>query len=428
MAPVSPFSSTSESTTPDFDLAPKMSVAVVGAGWNGCYTAIALARLGHSVSLYDSASDIMEGSGGKFGARLHAGPHYPRSEATRRACRSYLEKFEAEFGAAIVECEPALYGLAALPDSMGLEPRVADELFAKVCEECEACERLEPEAWGACGLQGLWRLREPGLLLGVGGPLRQIFREKMEALRDFLEPRLGEEVRQLQSDDVGVLVNGREFDACVDCSGHAFLASGKVQGRKVVHQAAIMCCYRERQPGKPPVSFTVMDGFYPCVMPRHKQQPAAETCQEYLLYHAQFSLLGSYATRQEAQARLDSVTEAYVQEEVRPRMEASISQFLPAFLQEQEYVGFEVGTVAKLKTAEEFRAGLVWQEGRLLHVFPGKVSNCVQAGEEVAAALAALEASRCGSPCGSLGASSEEEFEKQELTACDMSSKLWLGK
>jgi hypothetical protein len=75
--------------------------AVVGGGVFGCVIAVDLARTGAQVTLYESRTDILEGSTARNMARLHSGYHYPRSDETAAASRDAAALFAARFPQAI---------------------------------------------------------------------------------------------------------------------------------------------------------------------------------------------------------------------------------------------------------------------------------------------------------------------------------------
>lgn len=61
-------------------------IAVVGAGWYGLHIALTLKEAGYQVIILDQGDDILSGTSGSFGIRLHRGPHYPRCSKTRERC------------------------------------------------------------------------------------------------------------------------------------------------------------------------------------------------------------------------------------------------------------------------------------------------------------------------------------------------------
>jgi len=81
----------------------KINVAVVGGGIFGCTTAIALARAGFHVSLFERRDDIMTAASAINQYRVHRGYHYPRSAETIDSCRRAAPLFEDEYEDAIIK-------------------------------------------------------------------------------------------------------------------------------------------------------------------------------------------------------------------------------------------------------------------------------------------------------------------------------------
>lgn len=74
-----------------------MRVAVVGGGVYGCTTAVALARVGHHVDLYERHPGLLHGASRANQGRLHHGYHYPRSPSTAKAAKADAARFALRF-------------------------------------------------------------------------------------------------------------------------------------------------------------------------------------------------------------------------------------------------------------------------------------------------------------------------------------------
>ena len=57
-------------------------IAVIGAGWFGCFIANNLIEKGYKVDVYEKENDIFSNASGNNQNRLHLGFHYPRSKKT----------------------------------------------------------------------------------------------------------------------------------------------------------------------------------------------------------------------------------------------------------------------------------------------------------------------------------------------------------
>lgn len=74
-----------------------IEIAVIGAGWYGCYLAWKLKVQGYSVTVYEKNKEIFQGSSAHNQNRLHLGFHYMRSYTTRKECLDGYHKFIQEF-------------------------------------------------------------------------------------------------------------------------------------------------------------------------------------------------------------------------------------------------------------------------------------------------------------------------------------------
>jgi hypothetical protein len=75
-----------------------MKIRVLGGGVYGCHIALALINGGHTVELHEIKNHLFAGASGGIPARLHCGPHYPRSYLTRAACRDHYAEFMSRYG------------------------------------------------------------------------------------------------------------------------------------------------------------------------------------------------------------------------------------------------------------------------------------------------------------------------------------------
>ena len=90
-----------------------MRVAVIGAGIYGCTTAVALARAGHTVDLYERHRGLLHGASRANQGRLHSGYHYPRSPETAHAAMVDADRFAARFPGVVDRTHRQYYAIAA---------------------------------------------------------------------------------------------------------------------------------------------------------------------------------------------------------------------------------------------------------------------------------------------------------------------------
>ena len=78
-----------------------MNIAVIGGGVFGVMTAIKLAEMGQTVSLFERLPTLMQAASANAN-RVHLGFHYPRDEETARQCLRGFTKFKEEFASAVL--------------------------------------------------------------------------------------------------------------------------------------------------------------------------------------------------------------------------------------------------------------------------------------------------------------------------------------
>ena len=88
------------------------SVAVVGGGIFGATAAVELARAGCRVDLFDRNPDLLRAASGINQFRLHRGYHYPRSLDTALSCKKSEATFRAVYGGAVRDDVEHFYAIA----------------------------------------------------------------------------------------------------------------------------------------------------------------------------------------------------------------------------------------------------------------------------------------------------------------------------
>ncbi|NBA93944.1 FAD-dependent oxidoreductase [Pseudomonas sp. R5(2019)] len=367
-----------------------MKIGIIGAGWNGCHIALELAREGHQVVVLERNTDIFRGVSGDFGIRLHKGPHYPRSKATRDSCLAAFERFCRIYPELVVAHEASIYAHGT-SDALGEPSKVTSDQFAAVCHESPECRALNLGTEGFTALESAFELEEPSVVLG-------------RRLRNFFAGRLiqaGVEVRcnfQVLSNEVldnGVRLHGADgqalaFDRVINASGYQALIPDSFPATlpvamDVVYQVCLGLTYEDNMPAEKPLSFIVMDGWFPCLMPLIESDAAP--ARHYVLTHGSYTIMGSFDTPDEARAMLGQIEDGFVEGKVKPLCEAQMQRFWPVFDRRFSYTGWKGAVLAKLRTRTEFRSSPVFENANTIYVFPGKVSNVLAAADEVLALL-----------------------------------------
>ncbi len=366
-----------------------MNIAIIGGGWYGCHLALALKKAGHKVTIFEKNKDILNEVSGNFGIRLHKGPHYPRSPATRESCHQAFDEFCNTYPDFVVHHEYSIYALGEV-DALGNPSKVTREQFEQVCHESPDCKKVDAESLGYKGLQTAMSLDEPSVI--IGEELRVRFRRMLEEAG--VNIRCETLVQDLQSDANGTVITDEHgfehrFDYTINASGYQSFIPTEAQNNfpvemEIVYQPCLGLKYKDRKPTKKPFSFIVMDGWYPCIMPCVEK---ATFQGDYILTHGAYTIMASCKTASEAHAVLNKLTDDFVEKNIRSRAASEMARFWPEFAERFEYQGYKKAVLAKIKTKNEFRSAVTFGTGRVLHVIPGKLNNVFSAEREINALL-----------------------------------------
>jgi len=86
-------------------------ITIIGAGWYGCYLGAQLEHLGVEYQIFESESEIFQGSSSYNQNRLHLGFHYPRDHMTRKTSRYGFNRFISEYPDICKPIEKNLYAI-----------------------------------------------------------------------------------------------------------------------------------------------------------------------------------------------------------------------------------------------------------------------------------------------------------------------------
>ncbi|KAJ0419535.1 hypothetical protein BJY00DRAFT_313922 [Aspergillus carlsbadensis] len=346
-------------TTPN----PPKTVAIIGSGWSGCHTALELSSTTttsspkrYTVTILEKAPAIFASVSGQFGIRIHRGPHYPRSSGTRESCRRSFDRFTEQYRDLVVPVDPAVYSLARECSTADVGEFVRGGKSALSEVECafkldEPCAFLNPYLrayfWGT--------LRGAGVRVELGVEVVSVRRVGDGTGRQCVVTKDGSQ---------------RFYDAVINATGYtSALPDGLLSNLPIKadirYQACIALHYRDTKiptdPSVKPLSFIVMDGWFPCLMPS-VGEPGSRG--EYVLTHGAYTILGSFHTPAMASQCLTNLTTtpAIMECEIKPKIESEMERFWPGFTDQFVYQGWKGSVLPKMVTDTEYRSSITSDE------------------------------------------------------------------
>lgn len=328
-----------------------VKIRVLGAGFYGSHIALALREDGHEVEVHEIAGHIFAGASGSIPARLHQGPHYPRSRLTRAACLEHVEVFMARYGFLTRGVPVNVYAIAAD------ESLVDFEQYTRTLRgEIEFLTIHEPAEYGLRNVEG-------AILVGE----RHIVTDDARA---YFERELGDAVKLNTPPGE---VDHKAWDWTIDCTFCARDSAGVDR-----YEPCLVVLLR----GPTDRAVTIMDGPFPSLYPWNpvaglsslssaKWTPFRKDCR----------------TWAEAREVLDglSASEVWAQAE---GMYESMARFYPA-IRGYDIADYRLSIRAMPKSGADTRLVDVVQVGeRALRVRAGKIDAIIAAEERVREMLA----------------------------------------
>lgn len=362
-----------------------MRIGIIGAGWYGCHIALTLAKEGYEVELFEKNEDIFQGISGNFGIRLHKGPHYPRSDQTRKNCQEDFTEFYNTYPDLLIEHEYSIYALGKT-DALSNPSKVDLEQFKRVCFESEECKEINLSDTAYGELDFAADIHEPSIM--VGSILRQKFREKLKEYN--IKIHFSYEIKDIKSSGLhSVLINATNeqisFDKVINTTSFQNLIPDRLLNdfpvsMEAVYQPCLGLLYEDTKPSDKPISFIIMDGWFPCLMPYVEEKPFQN---KYIMTHGSYTIMGSFSKPEKAYSILNQLNDDFVTDQIKPKVEQEMLRFWPSFHQRFRYLSWKGTVLVKLKTKKEFRSAVSFEKDNVIYVVPGKVSNIFTSAREV---------------------------------------------
>jgi hypothetical protein len=345
----------------------KPSVAVIGGGVYGVYTARFLASQGVGVHLFEKNLKLGQSASRLNQSRVHSGAHYPRSPETASRSQHNYSHFLAEFGEATQNQNDAYYAIA---NNSAISPSKFQKFLDMTRISYEKITEIQKEEIFSNRIVCAFRINEVSLDTDI---FFEIFVKELE--KRNVKLHLGTEVLNILKND-----NSTEFEL-------EFMKAG--ESKSQVFDGVILATYGEDIKGEvglnlgsdlvfevcelvkiesnPKInfSFTVMDGPFSSLTPWPSMG-----CS--VLTNVKFTPHAQFRSFYEARKLIESG-------QLQPRRELIVKEsmkYVPT-LNVARALGseFVVKSISKNRGTSASRQIAIAQNGNLLSVLGGKIDN-----------------------------------------------------
>jgi hypothetical protein len=324
-----------------------VKVAIRGGGWYGAHLCVALLRDGHDAHVYESGPRLFAGASGNNPARLHIGPHYARSHATREACRAHYADFMAEYGHLTRAIRTNIYAIAS-------EGSMVDfGTYLKILTgEIDYVRVEKPSDFGLQGIEGAILVGERHIVI--------------DDVRAHFEAALAGHFT----------VDARGVEPDADFTIDATFCSNSSAGVDRYEPCLVLLLE-----GSTDTAVTVVDGPFPSLYPWNESR---NLCS---LSSAKWTPFSKALNRYDlARRMLDTLKRSDIEAQGEG-MIASMAEFYPA-VRDFRVADYMTSIRAMPKSAADARLASVTRTGpRSLRVMAGKIDAVTKAAELVRAEL-----------------------------------------
>ena len=259
-----------------------MKIRIIGSGWFGCHLGMHLSERAHQVEIHEVKADLFTGASGNNPARIHIGPHYPRSKLTRAACQEHNKEFLDHYGHLTHVVPINIYAIAQD------ESLVDFGTYKQVLTgEIEFITIYDPADYGLKNVEGAILVPERHIIIDKA---RTYFKHRLSHLLHF----------NTEAGDV----DSEDWDITIDCSFCAL--DNKNIDR---YEPCVVGVLK----GDTIQAVTIMDGPFSSIYPWQEDKGLLS------ISSAKFTPLGNCRTWEDAQRVIDNTTQVEAMSLIRER-------------------------------------------------------------------------------------------------------------
>lgn len=334
-----------------------MKIGIVGAGWYGCHLGSVLLQLGHDVTIYEAAAEVLPRASALNQARLHAGYHYPRCYATRSETAACFKRFMATYPHFTRAIEKNIYAVSQARSVMDFTTytHIMRALGLNFTE-------VDAADYGLTRVDGAINTEERSLDFGMA---RAHFRVKLGSSLKLDRP-----VSKVRENGAQAIIDGETFDLAINCTWCALDTGMPVED--IFYEPTTLFYYEATEPFYG--ALTTMDGDCFSVYPYQDNV--------FTLSHVAHTPRGQFSNYAAADHVNNSLTSAGL-DTIRNRMVAEVVREFPSFPERFRYAGVQKSIKTKYVNARASRETIVARHGRIITVLSGKIDTIFIAEDAV---------------------------------------------
>ena len=333
-------------------------IAIIGAGWFGCYIAYDLLNCGYKVDIYEKENKIFKGASGSNQNRLHQGFHYPRSYKTIRESYIGYNKFVKTFPNLVKKINKNLYVIA--DDKKNL---IDFDIYKQILRSNKLKFKIEKKNYGLKNYTGIISCNEK--LIDTKKAII-FFSDKIKK-----NIHLNFNVKKIIKKENGFFINNsKKYDYVINCSWQTSFPSKNI---KYTYEACLFFLYSCKKNNHPAI--TIMDGPFITLYPQDKKI--------FTLYSVKHTRLKKFKNFNNCFNYLKRIKQKKIINKYRLKHEAQIKKYYPNFDKKFRYFKPIITYRTIVDNANAERASKVEYKDKFINLLSGKIDHIFESSEEI---------------------------------------------
>ena len=335
-------------------------IAVIGAGWFGCFIANSLINKGYQVNVYEKNNDIFKNASGNNQNRLHLGFHYPRSKKTIEQSKEGFLEFKKELGGFTKKIFKNYYFISSSKKTK-TDFKTYKEIYSNFDIDFNELD-LDKISF-LKNVDGGIKCNEELLLFNIA---KKFYKKKLKKYL-FLKKL----VKKVSKKNNKYKIFNKEYDFVINCS---WMQYSKFTKNNFTYEFCLMLKYKAKKKKHPAI--TIMDGPFFTLYPWDDRN-------NFGLYSVEKSRVLVNKNFKELEKRAQKEITGFKLRKLREEIENNFLHYYPNFRKEFVFLKYLKSYRTINKNKNDSRISSVENNNNFINVMSGKIDHVFYVLKEI---------------------------------------------
>ena len=336
---------------------PRKKIAIIGAGWFGCYIAYDLINSGYDINIFEKQDKIFKGASGFNQNRLHQGFHYPRSYNTIKESKNGYKKFLKTFPSLVEKINKNLYLIAK--DKKNL---IDFDIYKQILKSNGLDFKIEKKEHGLRNFSGIISCNEK--LINTKKAIEFFSRKISKNIR------FNHNVKKIIKEKDQFIINNSKYDYIINCSWQTSFPDNKI---RYTYEACLFFLYTCKETNHPAI--TIMDGPFITLYPQDKKK--------FTLYSVKYTRLKKFRKFNTCLNFLNKIREKKFINKYKLKHEEQIKKYYPNFSKKFKFLKPMITYRTIVDNANAERSSKVMIKNKFINLLSGKIDHIFECSNDI---------------------------------------------